>query len=409
MSSLVFKAKPYKLKPSEGYKITRDDVTTWSYTIQSCARQVTDWIQFLPNSSKSQWTAKSEDPTHNLKVTKDEDGRIVDDVEGTDRLRAHFQDFLTFVASHCPSGFMSQVMRESTSYDWIIEQLYSTYGLETKGENFLAGNDINFEFSPSFTHSQALMQLKDFYVNSLLSRGSTFKGKTLNKDEELSPMAENFIIEKCLSKIDHRLPDHIKHTRGHLFTEERPTLACNQKILFSQIDTMLAELEGKETTGLSVGQVRAGRYQPRPPRPTYRGRGTGFRFPHQPMPRQTNYYAQFQPRTASTRPPASMRPTTRSCIRCMEARRYDAARFHHVNECPYPRQQRNNNGMKVFVVQDSSSQQGYEEMQQYDGAEYDYEMEGQIEQYDNNGTGEEQEGYYNYQAAAADEPQSNNL
>ena len=115
------------------------------------------------------------------------------------------------------------------------------------------------------------------------------------KDEELSPLAENFIIEKCLAKIDPRLPEHVKNSRGHLFNEERPTLACNQKILFSQIDTMLTELEGKESN-IAVGQVRSTRtpYRPfRPPqnnfRPNFRPRlrqsfPSSFRNAYRPRP-----------------------------------------------------------------------------------------------------------------------------
>ena len=109
------------------------------------------------------------------------------DDAATDTLKSHFQDFLTFVASQCPSGFMNQVMRESTSFDWILEQLYTTYGLDVKGENFLAGNDIKIEITPTFTYNQALMLVRDFYVNSLLPKGSIFKGKKLTKDEELGP------------------------------------------------------------------------------------------------------------------------------------------------------------------------------------------------------------------------------
>ena len=111
------KAKAYKLKPSDGKKITRDDVTTWSYTTLSCARQVKEWVQFLPGSSKSKWVAKSEDPTQGWAVMKMDDGREVPDDDATDILKGHFQDFLTFVVSQCPSGFMIQVMSESTSFD----------------------------------------------------------------------------------------------------------------------------------------------------------------------------------------------------------------------------------------------------------------------------------------------------
>ena len=91
------------------------------------------------------------------------------------------------MASHCPSGFINQVMRESTSYNWILDQVYSTFGLETKGENFLCGNDMKFEFGPGFTHNQAMMMMTDFYIISMLPKRKICKGKELTKDEEHSP------------------------------------------------------------------------------------------------------------------------------------------------------------------------------------------------------------------------------
>ena len=112
MAAVVFKAKPYKLKAADGDKITRDDISTWSYTLLSCARQVRDWIPFLPGNSKASWTAKSEDASHGWQVTKMENGNEVIDDEATDKLKSDFQDFLTFVASHCPAGFMNEVMRD---------------------------------------------------------------------------------------------------------------------------------------------------------------------------------------------------------------------------------------------------------------------------------------------------------
>ena len=48
-------------------------------------------------------------------------------------------------------------MRKSTSFEWILDQLYETFGLQTKGENFLKGNDFKFEFNAGFTYLQAYM------------------------------------------------------------------------------------------------------------------------------------------------------------------------------------------------------------------------------------------------------------
>ena len=61
-------------------------------------------------------------------------------------------------------------------------------------------------------------------------------------------------------KIDSRLPLHIKDTRGHLFTPDKPTLSCNQKVLCDQITPLLAELDVKAEVcadNVSVGLLAA--------------------------------------------------------------------------------------------------------------------------------------------------------
>ena len=88
------------------------------------------------------------------------------------------------------------------------------------------------------------MQVKDFICSGLLPAGSRFEGKEMANNEVLSPVAKNFITKEWLMKIDARLPKHIRDTRGHLFTADKPTLACNMKTIADQIPTMLAELDG---------------------------------------------------------------------------------------------------------------------------------------------------------------------
>ena len=49
--------KPFKLKPSSGDKITRDDVTTWKEVLLSHMRQNESWHTFLPGGANQNWTA----------------------------------------------------------------------------------------------------------------------------------------------------------------------------------------------------------------------------------------------------------------------------------------------------------------------------------------------------------------
>ena len=147
------------------------------------------------------------------------------------------------------------MIRESVSFEWILESIKKTFKLSTKGESFLDGLDIKFEFDQSFTYQQAWMMLKDKYVSSLLQKDDICMGEKRDNKEVLSPLAMNFLVREWLQKIDPRLPNHVRHSHGHLFTTQRPTLACNQEILCDQIDTMLQELDSKEMSANSQVNV----------------------------------------------------------------------------------------------------------------------------------------------------------
>ena len=353
------KAKPYKLKPSDGV-MTRDDVSLWEYTLLASCRQIADWQQFLPGGENSTWIATDDDVnnglTHATAATQT-------------KLRNDFANFLTCVATHCPTGFMDTVMRESVSFKNIVEQIRTTYSLDSKGEKFLSIMDIKLEFSPSFTYEQGWMLVKDFCMASLLSVGSIYKTKTLTEAETISPLAENFMMKEFLLKVHPKLPEHIKNTKGHLFTRERPTLACNKAIIFDLIDTMLAEIEAIDMTvgSLSVNQLGQ-------PRQLYRGgRRTTPRFPF----RGQNVTRGGPPRgfPRGMRPPFPVRQQTQGrkedCSYCVEARMFDSSKGHVYRECPFrlglaspyqqtpyqPRPINNNNGMKILLVQDGQHQQ----------------------------------------------------
>ena len=145
-------------------------------------------------------------------------------------------------------------MRESTSLQWIYDQILSTYNLKTIRQEVLNGSERVFHFSEKFTYQHAYIQLKDFYMSALLPKGSTWKGKVLSDAETLSPLAESLIIEKWLYKIHPNLPGHVKKTRGYLFSESTPTLGCSQKELCKQIDIMRNEM-GKEQDEAHIGRL----------------------------------------------------------------------------------------------------------------------------------------------------------
>ena len=322
--------KPYKLKPS-GETMSRDDLSTWKQVMLGHCRQNDKWIQFLPTSTTHHtWKSSDDDETNGLEGA---------DATETNALRASFQDYLTCVATYSPAGFNDTIMREATSFNWILDTIKRTFGLETKGENFLALEDLKFDWD-IVTYQQGLMEVKDFVCAGLKKKGDEIDGKILANNEPLTPALKNFIFKEFLTKVDKRMPKHVKETRGHLFTAARPSLACNQHILCEQIPAMLAELEKADNThhgSVSIGHVPSTQQDGANMGyvPAQRGGQRGGRFMQ-----GRNYLSRVPFRGGPVRVPPPRRD--QGCFRCLEATppRYDAARTHQVRDCTWPPQQR---------------------------------------------------------------------
>ena len=178
--------KIYKLKATDG-PLSRDDLSTWVFTVKSYARQ--HGMQRFISGANKDWICSDEQDDNGFKVLKPD--RTTVDEEATNKLIGDFHDFLTSVAANCPTGFTDTVIRESTSFSWIVEHIKKTFKLITKGENFLDGINLKFEYDENFTYAQGWMSIKDHYTSSLLPTNSTCMGKVLTTKEILTSYQQN--------------------------------------------------------------------------------------------------------------------------------------------------------------------------------------------------------------------------
>ena len=178
--------------------VTRDSFLTWNLNYQSYCRQNPAFRKFLPGGTLTTWKAYDEDETRGINVMKvNTAGADVLDDEATDATRSALSEFLSSLGGFCPENFTHTVVFESTSYNWVMDRIKITFKLETKGIGFLTGGNIKIDFGEDGqTHQQGFQAVKEFYCNFLQKEGSLYKGKTLTTHETLTPLAENFIVEK---------------------------------------------------------------------------------------------------------------------------------------------------------------------------------------------------------------------
>ena len=88
-----------------------------------------------------------------VRVTLDE----IND-EATNAARASLAEFLNILGTYAPADFMHTVVYESTSYNWVLDKIRTTFRLKTKGLGFLAaGTIITFNDAVAGLHSPYLI------------------------------------------------------------------------------------------------------------------------------------------------------------------------------------------------------------------------------------------------------------
>ena len=140
--------RPHKLVAT-GDKLSRDDVATWQHILLGHVRQNEHWQQFLaPAGPHKTWTATDEDETNGLTAAAT---ATMSAPVATAKLQAHFYNFISCIARFSPKGYSNTVLRESTSFKWVVDHINEAYGLDTKGEHFLSLDDIKLEFDANYT------------------------------------------------------------------------------------------------------------------------------------------------------------------------------------------------------------------------------------------------------------------
>ena len=86
------------------------------------------------------WLLFDDDETRGIKIMKkeangafslDRDGNQVLDAETTDQVKSALQEFLVCLGTYCPENFMYTVVNESTSYNWVMNKIKSTFKLDS--------------------------------------------------------------------------------------------------------------------------------------------------------------------------------------------------------------------------------------------------------------------------------------
>ena len=248
----LFKVKQWKLTSDDKIDVT--DFENWKTWLLYCIGNDTSASPFLPPAA---WQASAVDETRGL----------VGDAEGAvPRLSqaqkiANLEMMLGFVAVNTPILSRRQIVHESTSLEWVFNEIREYFGFQVTGARWLDFESITLK--PDERPQALYQRLNSFVDENLRKRGSPLlhKGQACAADEKRSETVDNMIMSRWLHLVNAKLPMIVK--TQYSVQLKTQTVASLKSDIFSSLDSLLLMCEADPQSCRTS-------FQPRP-----RGGGTG--------------------------------------------------------------------------------------------------------------------------------------
>jgi hypothetical protein len=250
-------SKPERL-PIEG--VTDIDLNTWKNELKNYLSQDDNFDIFDEEGRYATWEA-AENNKHRINVAAEPDTQ-----NDLTKRRKQLTNFITIIAGCCYKDHYMSIIEQSTSLDWIWNELKSIYQIVHVGKDFL--NIVDIKFDPSSMSATSVYHAyRSKILENLKPRGTTIKWKnnqTLTSAESLTPTFEDHILLSVLQLIDPRLPMKVRETYGPRMDDIKFLMDFKQDIL-TNVTKMIEDMEAVDTqlNWMQIDKSRGRHQRPR--------------------------------------------------------------------------------------------------------------------------------------------------
>ena len=168
-------------------------------------------------------------------------------------LRRDLEALLLIFAEYVPLGYYDMILEQATSISSIFDMMSTSLQLTSENQHILNSHKIKYGDVQDDNAEKLYLRLRAHYALAAPKAGAKFDGKDVTEDVKINELTELMLVEKTLEKIDPRLPAYVQANKGYLFDEGK-SLFCVKRLLWNQIDTMVADIN-KEEEETSARQV----------------------------------------------------------------------------------------------------------------------------------------------------------
>ena len=248
-------SKPERL-PREG--VSDVDLHTWKNELLNYLSQDDVFEKFCDDGPYSSWeAAESNKQRLSSAVEPDSEQDLL-------KRRKQLNNFITITAGCCYKDHYMTIIEQSTSFNWIWNELKNIYQIVHVGKDFLNIVDIKFDAN-SMSATTVYNAYRSKIMENLKPKGTTVKWKSsmvLQSSEVLTPTFEDHILLSVLQLIDIRLPLKVREIYGPRMEDSKFLMDFKQDIL-SNIPKMLEDLESIETqlNWMQIGKTKRDQFK----------------------------------------------------------------------------------------------------------------------------------------------------
>lgn len=227
-----------KIKISKPERLPRDNISdvdflTWRNELINYLGQDDNFEIFYTNGFYSTWTAAENDEK---RISQPQGEDTAADLS---KRRRQLHNFLTITAGCCHKDHYMTILQQSTSFEWIWQEIRNIYQITHRGKDFL--NIVDIKWDPTTMSATTVYNAyRAKIIENLKPAGTkvTWKNTTLTSNEALSPTFEDHILISVLQLIDARLPSKVREIYGPRMENVKFLMDFKQDIL-SNVQTMI--------------------------------------------------------------------------------------------------------------------------------------------------------------------------
>ena len=231
-------SKPERL-PREG--VTDTDLNTWINEIFNYLNQEDDFNMFQKGGVYQTWQAAEVNPNR-IATAAEDDGQA-----NLNKRRRQLHNYLTIIAGCAFKDQYMVIINQSTSFEWIWNELRTVYQITSRGKDFLSIVEIKWD--PTSTSAIAVYNsYRAKILENLKPAGTHIKWKqqTLTVDESLSPTFEDHILLTVLQIIDPRLPAKVREVYGPRMEDSKLLMDFKMDIL-TNVPKLIQDIDINES------------------------------------------------------------------------------------------------------------------------------------------------------------------